>query len=462
MSSHGDVASATFRDGSQIEADAIIGADGIHSAVRASLFGEDAPRFTGKICYRSVIPVEAIPGGPPPPENVIWMGPHGAIVVYGMRRGELINVVSHYDDETYKHESWITQCDRDEVIERYSGWHESLERLFSAGELWYKWALYDRDPIPRWTSGRASVLGDAAHPMLPYLGQGACQSMEDGCVLAAALAANPDDMPAGLELYERARRPRASRVVITSRERGVDNHLTSPLAAWRRDLMIAVRKRTARIRRDAAGAGSGTTTPARRVRSPHEAAGRDRRGRCCARLLWRGCARRGRDRQARLAVGLDPRGCDADGAGRVPGCAEVRQRALLGRRDVGWSGGGPSPDLAEVRILEAQSVEGGSLYEVRVRNGNAAGSVAVRVTVTATTVEPRPHSSTLRQRASSTTTSTAIRISRPAPIAAGACHWRRQKSGSARSRPWRPSGGVPTQSSSSSIPRNASLDRSVA
>ncbi|HEY5389371.1 MAG TPA: FAD-dependent monooxygenase [Solirubrobacteraceae bacterium] len=243
VSSDGDVASAAFRDGSQIEADAIIGADGIHSAVRASLFGEDAPRFTGKICYRSVIPVEAIPGGPPPPENVIWMGPRGAIVVYGMRRGELINVVSHYDDETYKHESWITQCDRDEVIERYSGWHESLERLFSAGELWYKWALYDRDPIPRWTSGRATVLGDAAHPMLPYLGQGACQSMEDGCVLAAALAATPDDMPAGLELYERARRPRASRVVITSRERGVDNHLTSPLAAWRRDLMIAVRKR---------------------------------------------------------------------------------------------------------------------------------------------------------------------------------------------------------------------------
>jgi salicylate hydroxylase len=243
VSSTGDVASATFRDGSQIEADAIIGADGIHSAVRASLFGEDAPRFTGKVCYRSVIPVEAIPGAPPPAENVIWMGPHGAIVVYGMRRGELINVVSHYDDATYKHESWIAECERSEVLERYSGWHESLLRLFSAGELWYKWALYDRDPIPRWTRGRATVLGDAAHPMLPYLGQGACQSMEDGCVLAAALASTPDDLPAALELYERARRPRASRVVITSRERGVDNHLVSPLAAWRRDLMIAVRKR---------------------------------------------------------------------------------------------------------------------------------------------------------------------------------------------------------------------------
>ena len=239
----GDVAAASFRDGSAIEADAIVGADGIHSSVRASLFGEDAPRFTGKICYRSVIPVDAVPGGPPPLENVTWLGPHGAVVQYRVRRGELINVVNHYDDETYKHESWITECDRAEVLERYSGWNESLLRLFSASEVWYKWALYDRDPIQQWTRGRATVLGDAAHPMLPYLGQGACQAMEDCCVLASALASMPDDVPGALDLYERARRPRASSVVLAARARGVDNHLTSPLAAWRRDLVIAVRKR---------------------------------------------------------------------------------------------------------------------------------------------------------------------------------------------------------------------------
>jgi len=250
----GDVATARFQDGSEIEADAIVGADGIHSPVRASLFGEDAPRFTGKICYRSVIPVDAVPGGPPGPENVTWLGPHGAIVVYRVRRGELINVVSHYDDETYKHESWITECDRAEVIERYSGWHESLVRLFSASELWYKWALYDRDPIPQWTRGRATVLGDAAHPMLPYLGQGAGQAMEDGCVLAAALASMPEDVPGGLALYERSRRPRASRVVLTARARGEDNHIVSPFAAWRRDLAIAVRRR---VGSDEEGRGAG-------------------------------------------------------------------------------------------------------------------------------------------------------------------------------------------------------------
>jgi salicylate hydroxylase len=242
VDTHGNVAWARFKDGTAIEADAVIGADGIHSAVRASLFGPDAPRFTGKICYRSVIPVDAVPGGAPE-QNGTWLGPHGAIVIYRVRRGELINVVAHHDDDTYKHESWITECDRQEPIERYGKWHESLKRLFSASQIWYKWALYDRDPIPQWTRGRATVLGDAAHPMLPYLGQGACQAMEDGCVLAMALEAMPDDVPGALQLYERSRRPRASQVVLEARARGVDNHLVSPLAALKRDALIWLRQR---------------------------------------------------------------------------------------------------------------------------------------------------------------------------------------------------------------------------
>jgi 2-polyprenyl-6-methoxyphenol hydroxylase-like FAD-dependent oxidoreductase len=166
---------------------------------------------------------------------------------------DLINVVCHYDDDNYRHESWIAECSREEVLDRYAGWHESLLRLFAAADTWYKWALYDRDPIPQWTRGRVTVLGDAAHPMLPYLGQGACQAIEDGAVMATALSAEASDPLTGLARYERTRRPRASRVVLTARERGLSNHLTSPWAAWRRDLLIAWRRRV--NRRDPEGRG---------------------------------------------------------------------------------------------------------------------------------------------------------------------------------------------------------------
>ncbi len=243
VSQAGDVVAARFTDGTEIEADVLIGADGIHSAVRASLFGPDAPRFTGKICWRCVVPVASVPGGLPDTDSTTWLGPHGAVVVYLVRRGELVNVVAHYDNDTWTEESWIREAPREEVIENYRGWHESLMRLFSASEKHYKWALYDRDPLPRWTVGRATILGDAAHPMLPYLGQGACQAMEDGVVLASALSAYSSDIPAALQLYERSRRPRASRVVLAARARGEDNHLVSPLAALKRDALIALRRR---------------------------------------------------------------------------------------------------------------------------------------------------------------------------------------------------------------------------
>jgi salicylate hydroxylase len=247
-----DGATARFRDGSEVEADVVVGADGIHSAVRASLFGPDAPRFTGKICYRSVLPASDLSRGGLEPYEGTWLGPRGALVVYGVRRGELVNVVAHYEDADYQHESWIAECDRAEILERYRKWHPALQEIFEAGKTWYKWALYDRDPIPQWTRGRATLLGDAAHPMLPYLGQGAGQAIEDGVVLAAALDRIRDDPAGALHLYERSRRPRASQVVLTARARGDDNHLVSPLAALQRDIRIAIRKR---LGRDLTGRG---------------------------------------------------------------------------------------------------------------------------------------------------------------------------------------------------------------
>jgi salicylate hydroxylase len=254
-------ATAHFADGTSVEADAIVGADGIHSPVRTSLFGPDAPRFTGKICYRSVIPTAAVRAAAlsdVAADNGQWLGPHGTIVLYPLRGDELINVVAHYDDDTYRHESWVTECEGSEVLERYQGWHPSLLRLFEAGQTWYKWALYDRDPIPAWTKGRVTLLGDSAHPMLPYLGQGACQALEDGAVLANAMAGSPSDPVAALAAYERIRRPRASQVVLTARARGVSNHLPSRWAALRRDAAIAVRRRV--NRRDTDGRGAAWLT----------------------------------------------------------------------------------------------------------------------------------------------------------------------------------------------------------
>jgi len=245
-------ASVRFVDGTEIEADVVVGADGIHSAVRTSLFGPGAPRFTGKICYRAVVPVAATPAKSLDPYHGLWLGPHGALVIYGMRRGELVNIVCHYDDEHYTHESWIAECEQAEVLERYARWHPHMRELFASGDRWYKWALYDRDPIPAWTKGRVTLLGDAAHSMLPYLGQGACQTIEDDCVLAAALERCREDPSAGLALYERSRRPRASQVVLAARARGADNHLVSPLAALKRDVVIALKKR---VGRDMTGRG---------------------------------------------------------------------------------------------------------------------------------------------------------------------------------------------------------------
>jgi salicylate hydroxylase len=245
-------ARATFADGSVVEADIIVGADGVRSAVRASLFGEDPPRFTGVVCYRTVIPVAAFPDGEAIRDAGNSRGPHGLFVRYGVRRGELINVVCFRDEEGYEQQSWNTVCSPEAVREEYADWHESYKRVFDVESTWYKWPLFDRDPIPHWTKGRVTLLGDAAHPMLPYLGQGAAQALEDAAILSASLDANRTDIPRALALYEQIRIPRTSEIVLLARARAGVNHEVSPFAAWKRDAKIKLRKR---FRSDPGGRG---------------------------------------------------------------------------------------------------------------------------------------------------------------------------------------------------------------
>lgn len=225
----------TFADGGTAEADVVVAADGIHSAVRTALFGPDEPRFTGHICWRGLVPTRALRPGLIEPDMTAWFGPLSTVVHYYVRGGEMVNWIAQYVCD-WREESWRLETDWREAAAAYKDWNPRLTELFSHTERCYKWALHDRDPLPRWTNGRVTLLGDAAHPMLPYVAQGACMALEDAYVLADALARNRNDPLGALATYERLRLPRTARVQLTARARGAINSETSPLARFKRDL----------------------------------------------------------------------------------------------------------------------------------------------------------------------------------------------------------------------------------
>lgn len=235
-------ASACFADGSAIEADIVVGADGIHSLVRTSLFGAASPRFTGCMCWRGLVPVERIPPGLIEPSSSNWMGPHGHVVHYYVRRGEMVNFVAIHDTDEWTEESWIREADRDELMTTYATWNERLRRLFECSDRYFKWGLFDREPLAQWTKGRVTLLGDSAHAMLPFLAQGAAMGIEDGCVLAELVARYPADLDEALRRYEALRVPRTRRAVLGSRERAKLNHLPSRWARLKRDAEYMARR----------------------------------------------------------------------------------------------------------------------------------------------------------------------------------------------------------------------------
>jgi salicylate hydroxylase len=242
VSSDANRAFARFEDGREIEADAIIGADGIHSAVRTCLFGEESPRFTGNACWRGLVDTRRLPPSLAAPEFALWWGPNAHVVHYHVRSGELLNWVAITEVDAWTEESWSQEGDLDEVKRTYAAWNPRLLDVFRATERCYKWALYDREPLPRWGKDRVTLLGDSAHAMLPYLAQGAAQSLEDACVLAAHIARIPQDLPGALRAYENARIARTRRVQLGARARGKANHLPSAWDRFRRDVRLAVRR----------------------------------------------------------------------------------------------------------------------------------------------------------------------------------------------------------------------------
>lgn len=238
VSSTDTQAVVTLSDGRQIEFDLVVGCDGIHSLVRKTLHGAQSPRFTGNMCWRALTPVDAFPPGLVAPDMTIWMGPLGHIVVYYVRGGQFVNMVASRETKTWVEESWSVESSAQEMSAAFPKVGGDMRMLIDRAQRCFKWGLFDRDPLPWWSRGRITLLGDAAHPMLPFLAQGAAMAIEDGFVLAREVAASPDDIPAALQRYEAVRRPRTTDVQLAARTQANIFHLTSPAARLKRWLKL--------------------------------------------------------------------------------------------------------------------------------------------------------------------------------------------------------------------------------
>jgi salicylate hydroxylase len=214
---YGDGTEAWFDNGVYIRADVLVGADGIHSAVRTALFGEEEPQFAGCVAYRGLVPVERIADLGLELGSQSWVGPGGHFVHYFVSRGQLLNFVGWTEHDTWSREDWTDRATIERALTAFAGWHPQVRRIIAAAETCFIWALFDRDPLPRWSLGHATLLGDACHPMYPFMGQGAAQAIEDGSALAACLAAGAGDPSAALIRYERLRLPRVTRLQQMSR-----------------------------------------------------------------------------------------------------------------------------------------------------------------------------------------------------------------------------------------------------
>ncbi len=225
-----------FEDGSRETADLLIGADGVHSAVRAAVAAPAPARFTGCMAWRGVVPTDRLPERFRRPVGVNWVGPGRHVVTYPLRRGELVNFVGVVERSDWTVESWTERGSREECARDFEGWHPDVQSLIDGIDDHYRWALLSRPPTETWCRGRVALLGDACHPMLPFMAQGAVMAMEDGIVLARAIAGDPAAPGRAFAAYEAARVARANRCVVAAeRNRAAfhDDRLGDAAAAGR-------------------------------------------------------------------------------------------------------------------------------------------------------------------------------------------------------------------------------------
>lgn len=210
---HGDCVEVKFENRKSIKVDALIGADGVHSTVRNTLFGPEKPHFTGCVAYRGLVPAERLKHLNLDLVAQVWMGPGKHFVHYFVRNAQLISFGAFVEQDHWTRESWTNRGSVSDALRAFEGWHPIVREMLGSVEEIFEWALLDRIPMPKWSVGRVTLLGDACHAMLPFMAQGAVQAIEDGATLARCLSEVGDDgIPGALHRYESLRLPRTSQI----------------------------------------------------------------------------------------------------------------------------------------------------------------------------------------------------------------------------------------------------------
>ena len=232
----------SFENGETVKVDALIASDGVHSIVRDWMLDVEAPKFTGRLAYRTAFPA-ALLNGHELDDSVKWWGPDRHIVIYYVTsaRDEIYFTTSQPEPD-FQVESWSTTGDVNELRNAYADFHEDVRAVLDACPAVHKWAIFERDPLPRWTDGNVTLMGDACHPMTPYMAQGAANALEDAVVLSRCLAdRGTGDIAAAFRRFEAARLPRTSEIQATSHRNEFMREKTDPdwvygYDAWKVDL----------------------------------------------------------------------------------------------------------------------------------------------------------------------------------------------------------------------------------
>lgn len=220
---------ALFANGVTARGDVLIGADGIRSTVRAQLFGSEDPRYTGYVAWRGLVPMERLTAATVVPDSAVWIGPGHFLTRYKIRRGTLLNYVAIARTSSWVAEGWSTPSTIEALLSEFRGFEPIARSILMATppDQCFKWGIFDRDPLPTWTVGRVTLLGDAAHPTTPFLGQGAAMALEDAAVLARAITA-AGSVTEALARYTQARVRRANGVLLASRDNGINLTTSDP------------------------------------------------------------------------------------------------------------------------------------------------------------------------------------------------------------------------------------------